>query len=105
LATADLLIADMPDGSIVLGLSTEVPDWNKMGDFYTSIFTFASKHLDDDGGAILLMPIGVIDGHDFIKLLEKYNFQISVDWLCHQPLPLAHPNYESKLVRCLAYSP
>jgi hypothetical protein len=39
----DLLIVDMPKNLHVLGLSTDISDWNRMGDFYTLVFKFASK--------------------------------------------------------------
>jgi hypothetical protein len=96
--TADLIIADMPKDLRVPGVSAVIPEWNRLGDFYASVFKFASKHLDDDGGLILITPVGAIDSPGFIKLLEKFGLEISIDWVCHQPVPLAHPNYSSKEV-------
>jgi hypothetical protein len=89
----------MPEDLCVPSLSTEIPEWNRTGDSYTSVFKFASRYLDYDGGLILFMPIGVLDSQGFVKILEMFGFQISIDWLFHQPAPLAHSNYSSKEVK------
>jgi hypothetical protein len=94
----DLVIADMLEDQCVPGLSTEIPEWNEVGDMYDLVFRFASRYLNDDGGLILLMPIGLLENLEGNQLLTDHGFEITIDWLCHQPHPLAHPNYKSKLV-------
>jgi hypothetical protein len=96
--TADIVIADMPEDLCFPGLSSVTPEWNRIGDFYSLVFKFASRYLDDDGGLILITPVGVLDSLSLMKLLEKFGLEISIDWVCHQPVPLAHPNYSSKEV-------
>jgi hypothetical protein len=96
--TIDLLIADMPEGLYVPGLSETIPVWNSMGDMYSQVFKIASRYLDIDGALLLLTPIGMIDSGDFVALQNRHCFDISLDWICLHPLPLAHPNYRTKQV-------
>jgi hypothetical protein len=67
-----------------------------MDDMYSQVFKISSKYLDDDGALLLLTPIGMIDSGDFVALQNRHCFDISPDWICLQPLPLAHPNYRTK---------
>jgi hypothetical protein len=94
MGTVDLVIVDMPEDSRVPGMGPLVPNWTKLdGDEYEAILRFASKYLQDDGGLILLMLIGLVDPLDDDIQLRKSGFTIQLDWLCKQPHPLAHPHY------------
>ena len=73
-------------------------EWNVLDDMYNVAFYYASKHLDDDGSFIFLMPIALFKNLEGNNLLKVHGFEIRVDWLCHQPHFFAHPNYKSKLV-------
>jgi hypothetical protein len=78
-------------------------EWNMLDDMYDVAFCFASKHLDDDGGFILLMPflkIALLKNLEGNNLLKVHGFEITIDWLCHQPHLFAHPNYKSKFGHC-----
>jgi hypothetical protein len=102
--TVDLIIADMPEDLHVPGMGSGVPAWNKLqGDEYEIVLKFVSKYLQDDGGLILLMPIGLVDSLVDDIRLRKNGFTIHVDWLCQQPHPLAHPHYNQKMVRFVAF--
>ena len=94
----DLVIANIPEDLHIPGFLSEILEWNVVGDMYDSIFCFISKYLNDDGRLILLIPIGLLENLEGNQLLMDHGFEISIDWLCHQPIPLAHPNYKSKLV-------
>jgi hypothetical protein len=63
-----------------------------VGDMYDVVFRLASRYLDDDGGLVLLMPLGLLENLKGNDLLKIHGFEINIDWLCHQPHPLAHPN-------------
>jgi hypothetical protein len=77
MGTVDLVIADMPKDSRVPGMEPMVPNWNKLyGNEYEAVLRFASKYLQDDGGLILLMPIGLVDSLDDDIRLRKSGFTI-----------------------------
>jgi hypothetical protein len=62
------------------------------------VFQFSNKYLQDDGGLILLMPIGLVDSVEDNIRLKRAGFTVQVDWLCQQAQPLAHPHYNHKMV-------
>jgi hypothetical protein len=72
IGSVDLVIADMPEDQCVLGLSTEIPEWNAMGDMYDLVLRFASRYLNDDGDLILLMPIGLLENLKRNQLLTDH---------------------------------
>jgi hypothetical protein len=77
MGTVDLVIADMPKDSRIPGMGLIVPNWNKLhGDKYEAVLRFASKYLQDDGGPILLMPIGLVDSLDDDIQLRRSGFTI-----------------------------
>jgi hypothetical protein len=88
--TVDLVIADMPDDLHVPRLSDGTPEWNSVGDMYDAVFRFASTYLS---------LLENLEGNDLLKI---HGFEISIDWLCHQPHPLSHPSYRSKEVSSLS---
>jgi hypothetical protein len=100
--TVDLVIADMPDDLHVPRLSDGTPEWNSVGDMYDAVFRFASTYLNDDGGLLLLLPLSLLENLEGNDLLKIHGFEISIDWLCHQPHPLSHPSYRSKEVSSLS---
>jgi hypothetical protein len=59
----------MPEDQCVPGLSTEIPEWNEVADMYDLVFHFTSRYLNDDGGLILLMPIGLLENLEGNQLL------------------------------------
>ena len=69
----------MLEDQCVPGLSTEIPEWNVVGDMYDVVFCFASKYLNDDGGLILLMPIGLLKNLEGNQLLTDHGFEITID--------------------------
>jgi hypothetical protein len=95
----------MPENLPVHGLhpENEFPEWNCRDParlYFEHVFEFAEKYLTDDGGVILLTPIGYLEDLES-DYLTKYGFEVSMDWLCHQPVPLCHPQYTDKLVSFL----
>jgi hypothetical protein len=79
IGSVDLVIADMPEDQCVSGLSTEILEWNEVGNMYDLVFRFASRYLNDDGGLILLMPISLLENLEGNQLLTDHGFEITMD--------------------------
>jgi hypothetical protein len=102
--TVDLIIADMLENLPVPGIGSRIPYWNKLhGDEYELVLRFSSKYLQDDGGLILLMPIGLVDSLEDDIRLKRAGFTVQVGWLCQQAQPLAHPHYIQKMMSFVIY--
>lgn len=105
--SVDLVIADLPEGLPVPGISNPVdsiPSWNSrhvalntMNDpFVSSIFSFCHKYLHDDGALIILQPLDsrrVFEGY-----LKNANLKVAFHWICFNKLMLQHPLYKDHKV-------
>ena len=63
--TMQLVIVDMPQGLLVLGINEHLPLWNSyttLPKFLMAIFSFVKMHLDNDGVLLLIHHIG-LQGH------------------------------------------
>lgn len=81
--SVDLVIADIPEGLPVPGLSDPdhtIPPWNaKNLDSIQSIFSFCKKYLHDDGALLVFQPL------ESRKLLMPYLKSASLEFLCFGP--------------------
>ena len=91
--SVDLVIADIPEGLPVPGLSDPdhtIPPWNaKNLDSIQFIFSFCKKYLHDDGALLVFQPL------ESRKLLMPYlksaSLEISLFWTCYNGMMLTHP--------------
>ena len=102
-----LLLVNQPSDTFVNGIpipdthDASPPDWNVVpkGDlipWYMSLFAFADAYLDDDGGMIVMMPIGL--SYELHKLAQKVSLEVKAEWICTQPELLVHPQFPNMMV-------
>ena len=106
-----LVIADQPHGTYVenaegfenrLDKKKPPPIWNRYvvgtesNKWYNTLFTFTDEYLDDHGGLVVLMPIGLT--YELNKWATKKGYSVAGEWICHQQEPLLHVLYENMMV-------
>ena len=82
----DLLIFDCPENLPVpdIGGSNHIPYWNADKEYFTiyQAFTFASKHLQDDGRIVLFHSWGQDSLETIAGLLEEFpNIRKMKEWM------------------------
>jgi hypothetical protein len=69
----------MSENLPIPGLTMVIPEWNSMGNMYSQVFKFASRHLDEDGALLLLTIIRMIDSPEFVTLYSfTWDYSISL---------------------------
>lgn len=91
----DLIIADLPEGLPVPGVSdppTSIPAWNEDStDFWQNTFDFAENHLHDDGAMILFHPYHAATKSNILGYCNAFNFRVRKEWWAMNRLHLTSP--------------
>ena len=91
----DLIIADLPEGLPVPGISNPpsyVPAWNRESeDWFQTIFDFADHHLQDDGAIILFHPFRMSTKSSILGYCSTYGFAVRKEWWGMNKLHLTSP--------------
>ncbi len=91
----DLIIADLPEGLPVPGISNPpsyVPAWNiESEDWFQTIFDFADHHLQDDGAIILFHPFRMSAKSNILGYCSTYGFAVRKEWWGMNKLHLTSP--------------
>jgi hypothetical protein len=94
-ARVDLVIADMPEGLPVPGLSAPahtVPKWNMVHpSWLEAVFEFADGHLHDDGALLIIHSRSPVVKATILKYAATYSFKKMKDWWGTNWLHLASP--------------
>ena len=99
----DLVIADIPEGLPVPGISTpssSIPSWNAKSDkFLLVLFSFCMQYLHDDGVLLIFHPEDPKWTKELSTYFFNYNFKVGHGpWTCVNPLRLANPRNPNKMV-------
>lgn len=99
---ADLVIAEIPDGMPVPGISTEsstVPVWNALvPDFLKIVIGFSRKFMHDDGALLLFHPDNPQLKREIGSWLNNNNLKHKDDWMIVNSMHLTHPTTPDKYV-------
>ena len=91
----DLIIADIPEGLPVPGVSdppTSIPSWNIDTDnCLQPIFDFADNHLHDDGAVILFHPFRASTKGEIFGYCDAFEFEVRKEWWGTNKLHLTSP--------------
>ena len=91
----DLILADLPEGLPVPGISnppSSIPAWNREPeDWFQTIFDFADHHLQDDGAIILFHPSRMSTKSIILGCCSTYGFSVRKEWLGINRLHLTSP--------------
>jgi hypothetical protein len=91
----DLILADIPEGLPVLGISnppTSIPTWNEeTPEWLQPIFDFADNHLHDDGAIILFHPFRMTTKAMIIGYCVCFGFHDLKEWWGMNRLHLTSP--------------
>lgn len=105
----DLIIADIPEGLPVPGISnppTSIPAWNQeTTDWLQPVFDFADNHLQDDGAIILFHSFRASTKGDILGYCEAFGFEVRKEWWGMNRLHLTSPINQATTVsyHCVLY--